>query len=212
MTDKNIKYWNNYYSNNKSALYPSQFAAYILSEFSTTKKILDIGCGNGRDSIFFASHGLSVLGVDGSLSAISNCKIIAQQMSLDNAIFKSLDFNDALSHNEFIKNIKSEWSDALIYSRFFLHAIDENAEINLLKLVSKLLSPYGKFCLEFRTIKDKYQQKETSKHYRRYINIPDFISLSTEMSFRVIYMIEGFGFAKYKSDDAHVARIILEKI
>lgn len=72
MSDKNIKYWNNFYSNNGAVLYQSQFAAHILNEFSSTKKIIDIGCGNGRDSLFFASHGLNVLGIDGSLSAISN--------------------------------------------------------------------------------------------------------------------------------------------
>tara|TARA_Y100000389_G_scaffold205082_1_gene262864 strand:- start:8846 stop:9247 length:402 start_codon:yes stop_codon:yes gene_type:complete len=133
-------------------------------------------------------------------------------MSLDNVNFQELDFDNGLSHNEFIKNIESEWSNALIYSRFFLHAIDENAELNLLKFVSKLLSSNSYFCLEFRTIKDQYQQKETSSHYRRYINIQDFILLSSEMSFKVVYMIEGFGFAKYKSDDAYVARIVLKKI
>ena len=212
MSDKNIKYWNNFYSNSGAVLCPSQFAAHILNEFSSTKKIIDIGYGNGRDSLFFASHGLNVLGIDGSLSAISNCQRIAQHMSLDNVNFQELDFDNALSHNEFIKNIESEWTDALIYSRFFLHAIDENAEVNLLKFVSNLLSSNGYFCLEFRTIKDQYQQKETPSHYRRYINIQDFISLSIEMSFKVEYMIEGFGFAKFKSDDAHVARIVLKKI
>jgi len=89
LSDNNIKYWNNFYSNSGSVLCPSQFAAYVLNEFSPTKKIIDIGCGNGRDSLFFASHGLNVLGIDGSLSAISSCQKIAQHMSLENVNFKS---------------------------------------------------------------------------------------------------------------------------
>ena len=43
--------------------------------FSNQQKILDVGCGSGRDSVFFANQGFEVVAIDGSKSLIE----LAQQ-------------------------------------------------------------------------------------------------------------------------------------
>ena len=50
-----INYWNNYYGNVK-ILKESSFARFIMKFIGKNrkeKKIIDIGCGNGRDSFYF---------------------------------------------------------------------------------------------------------------------------------------------------------------
>ncbi len=53
-----------------------------------TKKIMDIGCGNGRDSIYFSQNGLEVTGVDASEEAIS----YLNQYNMKNSMFVCDDF------------------------------------------------------------------------------------------------------------------------
>ena len=51
-----MNYWDNYYANSdlNSKLIPSQFAAFVAGELKKNSYIIDIGCGNGRDSFFLA--------------------------------------------------------------------------------------------------------------------------------------------------------------
>lgn len=41
---------------------------------SNQQKILDVGCGSGRDSVFFANQGFEVIAIDGSKSLIDLAK------------------------------------------------------------------------------------------------------------------------------------------
>lgn len=211
MINNHENYWNSYYVNKLNSSIPSQFAAFVLNEFSTKKRFIDIGCGDGRDSFFFADHGMSVLGVDGSSSAIGSCEQKATSKCLSNATFQCLQMNNAMECDNFVLINKNLWAGSLLYSRFFLHAIDDETERNFLKLASELAGQEGSVCLEFRTPRDQFQQKETGEHYRRYVDPLGFIERARKYNFECKYVVEGFGFAKYKSDDAYVARIILTK-
>ena len=52
------------------------FLEYLpKTHLSNQQKILDVGCGSGRDSVFFANKGFEVVAIDGSKSLIE----LAQQ-------------------------------------------------------------------------------------------------------------------------------------
>jgi hypothetical protein len=66
--------------------------------------------------------------------------------------------------------------------------------------------------LEFRTILDQSREKVTASHYRRYIDASHLAHhLTQEFGFSVSYFAEGTGFAKFRSDDAYVARLLFLK-
>ena len=48
-------YWNKYYSKKLGVQEPSSFAVYVLKMMSDGDSILELGCGNGRDSFFLQS-------------------------------------------------------------------------------------------------------------------------------------------------------------
>ena len=53
----------------------------ILS--NTKLKILELGCGQGRDALFFASKWLEVYAIDSSAVAIENLRIKTKELNLD---------------------------------------------------------------------------------------------------------------------------------
>ncbi len=79
--------WNKIYSNDSSFFgdEPSKFALICYEEFVKNKiqKVLELGCGQGRDSLFFASKGLEVHAIDSSKVAIENLRIKSKGMNLD---------------------------------------------------------------------------------------------------------------------------------
>lgn len=205
-------YWNGYYSQKELPAPPSQFAAFVVSEFAHKRRFVDIGCGDGRDSLFFAHYGMEVLGLDGSSSAISFCQNAAKERELTNVSFETLQIDDAAACVAFADKNRDAWAGAILYARFFLHAIDETAELNFLKLAADLIGEKGNLCLEFRTPRDEFQTKVTSAHFRRYVDPLALKNTARGVGLDCRYLTEGFGFAKYKSDDAYVARLIFEKV
>ncbi|MGI8720390.1 MAG: class I SAM-dependent methyltransferase, partial [Nitrososphaeraceae archaeon] len=68
--------WDKVYSND-SAFFgeePSKFAQKCYTDFKKyhVKRLLELGCGQGRDTIFFASKGLDIHALDSSIIAIEN--------------------------------------------------------------------------------------------------------------------------------------------
>jgi len=204
-------YWNGYYSECGDKLIrqvPSQFAAFVLGELSEAEQIVEFGCGLGRDSFFFNGFGFDVVGVDGSEAAVVQCRTRAN--GRPGISFLNRDVSDAALVSE-ISGLRKSGVSLMLYARFFLHAIDETSQEAFLMMASDVCKPKDRMALEFRTDHDKDGVRETATHYRRYIKMEELITAASQHGFRDVYSVEGRGFAKYKSDDAVVARVILEK-
>ena len=64
---KDIKYWNDFYKKNSVTTEPSPFARFISDlKLEDCGDIVDVGCGNGRDTLFFTELGFNCIGVDNS--------------------------------------------------------------------------------------------------------------------------------------------------
>lgn len=202
-------YWNSYYKDADRIvqLVPSQFAAFVASEVPNADVVLDLGCGSGRDSIFFARHHPRVVGVDASQSAIQGCVARSEQLGVSDRASYFCEDIESPALAETLRSVVGSQT-VLIYSRFFLHAINEEAQHQLLTMARGLMGAGSVLALEFRTGRDAALKKETPGHFRRYIDTAAFLQSLTQYGLEVKYFVEGFGYAKYKSDDAHVARVI----
>jgi hypothetical protein len=100
----------------------------------------------------------------------------------------------------------------VIYSRFFLHSIDEVAEGKMFDWVSKLPSS-TLFCLECRSEKDMELPKYYGKtHYRRGANLKKIVNKLEKNNYKIHFSIESNGLAVYKEEDPFVIRVISEKL
>ena len=194
---------------------PSQFAVFFANEIDLASVVIELGSGNGRDAMFLGKCVHHVLAVDGSEAATNSCITEAKQQGIKNIDFihSLIDEPDLLNK---VKNKLLIISDDLpiyIFSRFFLHSISEQDEDKLIFLIAQLLDNHnGAIYLEFRTIEDELLSKYTDCHYRRYVDPARLIKKFNDLDYSTDYHVQGVGFAKYKVDDAHVARLVFSRI
>ena len=110
----------------------------------------------------------------------------------------------------------------LIYSRFFIHAINEKAENNLLKLIKKIKKKGTLIFLEFRNHKDRiFNVKKLKKHneiiefekghYRRIIDPIKFTEKFVKnLKCEIIYHKSSKNLSIVKNDNPHLTRIIFK--
>ncbi|HKK86161.1 MAG TPA: class I SAM-dependent methyltransferase [Roseovarius sp.] len=214
MTDALLErdeYWASFYSRKSAGAAltpPSQFAAFTATEIEAESAIFDIGCGNGRDSVFFAELGFKVIALDASETAIEVAKEKADARGVSNIQFLNANVTSPRLDSA-IRQLGSR--SACIYARFFLHAITHEEQAQLFSALKDALLPGHRLAFEYRTTADQALEKEAPPHYRRYQNAEDVDTQLTGLGFKKIYGIEGQGFAKYKAEDAIVARCLFEK-
>lgn len=195
----NFEYWNKFYSDVANTN-PSTFAKFCLKYISPNDTLLDVGCGDGRDSIFFAQKLKNIISVDSSTKTIGNLK---NKYQLDNIEFQVVDI-DSL-------RIFNDDSIAIVYCRFLLHAIIEESEDILLNWSYNILPTGGRIMIEARTEEDEHLSKHYDNHDRRYINSNKLRKKLQLLNFKIIHEEQGIGLSPYKSEDPHLVRFIAEK-
>jgi tellurite methyltransferase len=153
---ENSKYWTSFYSDQLVTSKPSPFAISCLPYIKEGSTLIDVGCGNGRDSSFFAKCGINVLSIDQSFP---------QELFATNCFFLNSDVDN-------MPNIKCDY----IYARFFIHAISLDKEIKFLNYIKKNCKH---FFIEARSDKSKFK----GDHYRRFINLEELKSRLDAQSF-----------------------------
>lgn len=213
-------YWNTFYSKASIPAVPSQFCVLVSTELSRSTPIVEFGCGNARDSLYFISQGFTVLASDLSKEAIeSNQEKIAADIGEKGTKFSICDCTDETDVDELIKSARattaSGESNIAVYNRFFLHSIDQVQERQFLTSLKKSMIKGDKLYMEYRCDKDEALPKVYGKdHYRRYVKTSEmvqFLESDGEEAFEMEYETTGQGMAKYKHEDPFVSRIIAVK-
>lgn len=208
-------YWNKYYANRTEISElkeePSLFARDMCQRYMECgKNLVELGCGNGRDSLYFAKNGLNVTGIDASQIAIDKLR---EKHSMDHCVFICDDFVSV----ESIYQIQYDYC----YSRFTLHAINERQETQILKKAYDMLKENGYLFIEARSIKDKKygvgQAVEKNAficdgHYRRFIDLKELLPKLRDIGFTIIESAESDQFAPLKGDNAICIRVVARKV
>lgn len=205
-------YWNAYYEKRRAPINPSSFAIFCHENFfDNHSRVLEFGCGNGRDSFYFSKKH--------KVTAIDQSAVVIQanrQRTSDEGIL-SLDFLEG-NFGYDIPGLPD--SVDVVYGRFVMHAMPIEDEVRALKCAARLLAPGGRIFLEFRTDKDPLMQKgqivgsneRFTNHYRRFINLDEFCDRLETYGFSIDFRLERSGLAKHGDDDPTVGRVIAKKV
>lgn len=209
----NVNYWNRYYQAKGAPEGASQFAKFVMDNYvQQDRRLLELGCGNGRDSLFFRENHVQVVGIDSSENVINSLR---DSYPDGDILFVCDDFTRS--------NTLYQQQYDYCYSRFTLHAINLQQEDYVVKNVYQALKKgngIGFFFIEVRSVNDdiygKGEQVEDDAyiyegHYRRFIRINDLQKRLESNGFKIIYAEESNGFAPYKDRNPMVIRIVAQK-
>lgn len=154
---------------------------------------------------------MSVIGIDASPSATAACSTLAKTRGLSEVRFVTA----GVEGPEFRKMLQAVVDETrgqvAVYARFFLHALTESEQHTMLTALEEILRPGDILAVEYRTTRDSSLTKVTGEHYRRFIDPAVLNSDVSRRAFQARYAVEGFGYAKFRNDDAYVARAIFVK-
>lgn len=206
-------YWANFYAQHVYAS-GSSFFEFVQSRDDTPERLVDIGCGDGRDTRAFASAGRRALGLDQSPVGIEHAAGQAADAGLgERAVFEVCDVADADQLRKVVGGfIDEDERPVMFYLRFFLHAIHERVQQTLLDTLGKLARPGDMFAAEFRTDKDARNTKVYANHYRRFQDAEEFRNiLEDTYQFSVLFDVESDGLSPYQDEDPVLYRVIARR-
>lgn len=122
---------------------PTLFAKYAIKFFPATGKIIDVGCGQGQDSRFFAEHGYDVVGVDFSEQGISIAK---DKNKCPNIDFQVMDISEKLPFQYA--------SFDVVYSHLAVHYFDKEKTKLIFQELSRILKKGGIMAIFVNSIHD----------------------------------------------------------
>lgn len=109
----------------------------LKGRFSTDMKILDAGCGEGRNAVYFINSGYQIFGVDQNDTAIQYCRYMAKSLdkNYDAHRFQVAELEKIPFHQEAF--------DAVICSAVLHFAKDESNFWQMMKEMLRVLKPGG---------------------------------------------------------------------
>ncbi|MBC9813782.1 class I SAM-dependent methyltransferase [Crocinitomicaceae bacterium CZZ-1] len=195
----NKNYWDNFYKLNIAPKEESNYARFVLDAITQNdqknKKLIDIACGNGRDTFFFLNNGISATGIDISVTPDSD-----EQIFIKNDI-TTFDYEGY----------------ELMYMRFIVHALREEELDRLILQMLKNSKPFTLF-IETRSSKGITDEAKSETFFKSSIGEEHFRMLYSKeylidkfsTHFDIVFVEENTGFSVYKEDDPVCIRFTLK--
>lgn len=214
--NSNKKFWDEYYKNgagqNVFLEEPSYFARDVSAKLKPAMHILDIGCGNGRDGLYFAELGCDVTLCDYSQNAIAHCDSVANEKLL-NVTTQVLNITDGADTVAFAKSHAQLYD--VVYARFFLHAISDLGRKNLFFLSKNVLKQGGVLLVEYRALPEGVRQQdyetkiryENGKHFRRLLSRVEVDAEANQAGLVIESSFVSYGLAKFRNEDPLIGRL-----
>ncbi|MEJ7741052.1 MAG: class I SAM-dependent methyltransferase [Nocardioidaceae bacterium] len=185
---------------------PSAFARWVADrEHDRGGGLVDVGCGTGRDSLWFASQGFTTLGLDYSVRGVAFAVEQAKRRGLD-AEFQALNLYDLRHALVAGAKLARDRETDIVYARFLVHAMEDTGRRNLWMLSrSALRKRLGRLYVEFRT---EATEHAFGEHYRQFVQ-PDVVIHELESyGFSIEHCENRNGLAVHNTEDPRVCRII----
>ena len=201
-------YWEDYYRHSTTASPPSPFAIFIASTLPAAQRMLEVGCGNGRDATYFSELGHFVTALDKSDAAIQLCQKLHQNASAE--FFAGT-----------LRTFSEKWESHfdVVYSRFVLHAMTQAEELEMLRDAYRVLKSGGQILIECRSINDPLARQgevisateRIAGHYRRFVIREELRDHVLDCGFQIMSEVESNGLAVFKDEDPVVIRLAARK-
>ena len=154
----------------------SEIQELLFKIFKKNSKLLEIGCGSGRDASFLTEKGFDVIAIDGSKNMIYEAK--KNHPELSNKIFYK-----TLPHN---LNFDVKF-DGIYSIATLMHLSKYDLEKAILKIYD-LLNPTGKFLVSVSLSRDDINKNGFDKNGRYFLilSFEEWISIFKNIGFKIL--------------------------
>ena len=182
---------------------PSPFARWVAERDEADRPVVDLGCGNGRDALWFASEGRAVEAVDFLASAVRKTRNGARRQSVEVKadIVNLYDLRQALTLGARLAHSGPH----TLYARMLVETLRPDGRDHLWRLASMALRDgRSRLYLEFRI-----DRKEARRSARlREVVPPDQVAEELAAhGLRVVERVESRGLAPLGGEDPLVCRL-----
>lgn len=162
----------------------SRFAnrVYLFLKNKKSKTILDIGCGGGRDSVFFAKKGYQVISMDIFADAFQRTKLKTAGIKFIKKDVKKINF-------------KPDTFD-VIYAHLSLHYFDDKTTDRIISNLYKILKPGGYIFIKCKSIRDplfgkgkKIEENYYNFGHKRHFFTKDYMTEKLKI-FKIIRLLK----------------------
>jgi SAM-dependent methyltransferase len=205
------QYWNEFYRGEHVDIEePSSFARYSAALIQPGSVIFEIGCGNGRDALYFAGMGMQVIASDASAAAIDRATSHARRLGLTP--------QPRFLHRH-MEALDDDYAGTLdvVYMRFVLHAVPHAVASDALRWAARNLVPGGRLFVEARSVLGSLYGKGEAAgrdaffqdgHYRRFLRLAELEHELADLGFAIDESCERNGLAIHADDDPVVIRVV----
>lgn len=203
------KHWDSFSikSRGKVPARPSPFAKWVAAEYPSTRPLVDVGTGTGRDALWFARTQRPVTAIDYSVNAVNRGQRLSRAKELP-AAFEVVNLYDTRAVLTLGARLSRTEEPVDVYVRFTLHALEATGRENVLRLASMALRRGGLLFLEFRTERDRWRTHVFDDHARRYLDPDQVVAQIEAAGGRVVHREEGLDLAPFEDENPHICRIV----
>jgi tellurite methyltransferase len=193
----NKKYWDEFYKKDRTLTYKSSnFSKYVLQYIRDNNfkgELVDIGCGNGKDLIYFYRNGMNVTGIDlsSTIHPILQTKFVK---------------DDIISYDYSKFN--------MLYLRFVVHSLKEDELDKFLQNVSKNKNQHIFIETRSSTVITNEDKSETffkscigDTHFRMLYS-KNYLTNKLSSYFNIIESNEGL-YSPFRGENPYCLRFIL---
>ena len=203
-------HWEAHYRGREGCLEPSPFAHHVGETLGPRPlRLLDVGCGDGRDSAYFRRLGHDVTAIDASPAAIALCERGHPGLGIT---FRHGAVDDLADRS-------GPASFDVVYCRFTMHAMTDAEEAAFRRGAHALLTDDGRLFIECRSVNDIMMRRgevispteRIHGHYRRFIVLDELVDRLGRSGFEIESAIESTGLAVFDDEDPTVIRVMARR-
>ncbi|WP_243058202.1 bifunctional 2-polyprenyl-6-hydroxyphenol methylase/3-demethylubiquinol 3-O-methyltransferase UbiG [Nocardioides sp. SR21] len=209
---KHLRYWGDFYISralDRVPTTPSPFATWVADRLEPDQRVLDVGCGNGRDAVFFAQQGHRVTALDGSPRALQLSRRLAGQQGVRvrptwlnlNDLHSALTTGARLAH--------APRRAEVVYARFLLDAIEPDTRQTFWRWARMVQRRGGTTYLEFRTWQGTLRARAFPFHYRTLLDPKQVVAEIEAAGGTVLHREVGKGLAPFDGENPRICRLVV---
>jgi hypothetical protein len=204
-----VNEWSSFYAVKKDLpSYESSFGQkvkeLVLDHLDHDVNLVDLGCGNLRDSKYFSQFVRRVVAVD-------------QIASPENSEYFHSNFHflkGDVAKNGFWPDLRRALDDStntVFYARFFLHSLNYEEQNTLINFLIENTKQNDFVCFEYRNLDDRTLYKSNVKQNRWYVDHERVLDQFSSNGFRIMYDESGKGLSPHGNEDPSISRFVAKK-